>query len=1268
MTTKREARRGVISDMAAFVHAPLSTANISLRTCFPTLQSLSCPQSYEAVRKAFMGVNIRDRKTCAGAKVGSSVRSRALSDRRFQGRLFFRSTSDTHSESNVIKMIVSPDRNDNNDLNKRVETPSESLSEMVARIARRSLVDAPPRPEDSEGSKTSAESSSTKTTTTNSMDNNSKKKQGVLWPHPKAPPSLNGASAVRGWSAPAVLADEQQVTNIEPAVSLESTTATTATPSRRKRRKKQSSGSTNGGDRATEAAPLKAAVVESTAPASDAVQVYWGYTQPPETDLGMSTREKNAASFDDKKKTSLSSDTASLIWPTGPPVESTLKRSTRTQRKRRGKASSSSSSSSSSDPMIWPSLAGVIADGAGPIAPSKAIINSNNNNNINNSTSSNYMLPPTISSPLISLAEWSAALPAPTPPTAEWERLSPAPGYTESQQHPAPQQRPMRNSYQPGPISSPQPSAPFSYLFSSSYGPLTPSSSLPLSSSMPAPVPLLGPSPLAAAALAATKSLSSFPPPPPSAPAPPPSSQAALIAPVTKSRRKRGGSPSVREKAVAGNGVEEGEFNPYEQVLVEAPEIESKLQYKFRDKHLLALAFVHSSSGNNTGLRNHPLKPMLDNERLEFIGDAVFSLLIADHLYRSLPYADEGEISRLRSHLVQASSCARYVESLGIANHLQVVSSKRGPSTPNRHLMADLFEAVLGAIYLDSGGLATAEWFIFHHLSKEFENILLSPPRNWKGILQDVAQKKYREVPRYEDLGTEALPPGNSYSKEWIVGAMLKNQVVAQGRGVSKKEAQQAAARSALIALGHLADVAPAEAEAAAREEAERAVDDEEDEEEESERETAEDNGPSSVLAPVSPFESRGHQYVDVARAIAAKFAERAAEHDRAVSFPHKNFFDIRASGISKMVVPKEFGGWGATLSEACAAVEALAEGDGSTALSLSMHLQTVGEMADRRGWPDGLFEELCRDIVERGALINTTNIEPDENGRDVSSNGGGRPNTRARPVFVGGEVDHWIINGAKTRAVMAPVLDYFIVPATVQLDSEGELVGQFVVPRSAGVSFAESVHTMGMRSTGAHDVIFRDVRVPRRNLLLKTTISGPDSNSTPFSFEPLARASAWSLGLVSGVHLGIAKSAIRCTARYVSERVAALTNRRDTDINGFAEYDSILRKLGKAELLLQQSRAMLYQATDWWERYPDLHDQLLSPLVSAKVTSQNNSIAICEICIRVTGSLGLTQALPLERYLRDVYAGITHPLTDENALRVLGRSVLDGIENDTSA
>lgn len=230
-------------------------------------------------------------------------------------------------------------------------------------------------------------------------------------------------------------------------------------------------------------------------------------------------------------------------------------------------------------------------------------------------------------------------------------------------------------------------------------------------------------------------------------------------------------------------------MNQLEMFISKACEIEKQLGYTFHKKELLALSFSHRSfyNENREFAFGH-------NERLEFLGDAVLDLIVSDYLYRKLPSHSEGHLSHLRAHLVGAVSCSEYLHKLKLESYLLL---GRGESINmgkgRQRILADLFEAIIGAIYLD-GGLEVAREFFFRFFQDIIDTAINKPLRNWKAELQDYSQKKYQTAPQYCVI--EAMGP--SHKRTFIVGAMIEKEEWGRGEGTSKKEAQQAAAEDAL--------------------------------------------------------------------------------------------------------------------------------------------------------------------------------------------------------------------------------------------------------------------------------------------------------------------------------------------------------------------------------------------------------------------------------------------------------------------------------------
>lgn len=219
-------------------------------------------------------------------------------------------------------------------------------------------------------------------------------------------------------------------------------------------------------------------------------------------------------------------------------------------------------------------------------------------------------------------------------------------------------------------------------------------------------------------------------------------------------------------------------------------ELEQHLDYTFHDLRLLRAALYHSSYANE-----HRAQSVSSNERLEFLGDAVLGFVSADYLYRKHPDLPEGELTRIRAALVCEDSLHEVAQRLHLGDFLML--GKGEESGGGRHrpsILADAVEAVLAAVYLD-GGIDEARALVHRILlEKEPEQVVESRRRDCKTELQELVQRKPNQELRYE-LVSESGP---DHAKVFTVAVMLNGQVVGLGSGHSKKEAEQAAARTAL--------------------------------------------------------------------------------------------------------------------------------------------------------------------------------------------------------------------------------------------------------------------------------------------------------------------------------------------------------------------------------------------------------------------------------------------------------------------------------------
>ena len=220
-------------------------------------------------------------------------------------------------------------------------------------------------------------------------------------------------------------------------------------------------------------------------------------------------------------------------------------------------------------------------------------------------------------------------------------------------------------------------------------------------------------------------------------------------------------------------------------------DLETAIGYRFRNIQLLQNALPHSSYANE---RWH--NSLLSNERLEFLGDSVLGMLVAEYLYKTFPDRPEGELTRMRADMVCEHTLATVANKIGLGEHLLLGHGEERLGGRSREsILADATESVIAACFLD-GGLAAAEQFVKQYILVE---VPVSRPNNmdYKTALQELVQQKKNQVLSYTLVGQS----GPDHDKQFDVEVSLNGAVVGSGSGRSKKRAEQMAAKAAIEKL-----------------------------------------------------------------------------------------------------------------------------------------------------------------------------------------------------------------------------------------------------------------------------------------------------------------------------------------------------------------------------------------------------------------------------------------------------------------------------------
>ena len=362
--------------------------------------------------------------------------------------------------------------------------------------------------------------------------------------------------------------------------------------------------------------------------------------------------------------------------------------------------------------------------------------------------------------------------------------------------------------------------------------------------------------------------------------------------------------------------------------------------------------------------------------------------------------------------------------------------------------------------------------------------------------------------------------------------------------------------------------------------------------------------------------------------------AAAAPHHDRDGSFPHGSLSALRGAGLLALTVPAAVGGGGAGLRIAAGVVEAVGAACPATALVLAMQYLKHNALARSPVWPAVLRERVQRDAVAEGVLINALRVEPELG----SPTRGGLPATVARRTAQG-----WALSGRKRYCTGLPALGWLEVWA--RTDEDAPRVGSFLVPAGApGIEAVETWDHLGLRASGSHDAVFRDVPVPADHaigLVPPGAAAGPD-----------ARQMAWNNVLVPAVYTGVARAARDWTIGFVRRRAPTGLG------TPLADLPRVQEAVGEVEGLIAANRRIaeaLALAADAGEPPAAAESGVL------KVVMAENAVRAVERCTLLAGNHAHDRANPLERHWRDAQCARMHAPASDAAHLLAGRTALAG-------
>lgn len=361
-------------------------------------------------------------------------------------------------------------------------------------------------------------------------------------------------------------------------------------------------------------------------------------------------------------------------------------------------------------------------------------------------------------------------------------------------------------------------------------------------------------------------------------------------------------------------------------------------------------------------------------------------------------------------------------------------------------------------------------------------------------------------------------------------------------------------------------------------------------------------------------------------------FKSHSREIDEQSKFPSENIQALVDIGYTKLTLPKAYGGEGISVTEMIFLQETIASFDGATGLTIGWHQGVVGELYEKKLWNETVLKSFAEEILD-GALVNRVASEI----QTGSPTRGGRPSTSA--VKKDGK---WLISGTKSYATMSPALTHILITAWVE---EKERICVFLIDKKAqGVAIQENWEVMSMRGTASHDLVLNNVEVAEEYLV--EINDGPRGDSL----------NGWILH-IPACYLGIAQAARDYAVQFA-------TQHSPNSLNGpISQLPNVQRLIGEIDIELMKARHFLYSVA---EAYDDesRRNKLTNELGVAKHIVTNSAINIVDQAMRLVGAKSLQLSNPLQRYYRDVRAGLHNPPMDDMTISKLAQAAIAEINN----
>lgn len=373
-------------------------------------------------------------------------------------------------------------------------------------------------------------------------------------------------------------------------------------------------------------------------------------------------------------------------------------------------------------------------------------------------------------------------------------------------------------------------------------------------------------------------------------------------------------------------------------------------------------------------------------------------------------------------------------------------------------------------------------------------------------------------------------------------------------------------------------------------------------------------------------------QWINRLEELEDKFKSKSADIDENSIFPKENVEDLLKLGYASLTLPESYGGKGFSVYDMVLSQEILASFDANTALSVGWSLGVVGELYEKKLWTQERLDFFATEVLN-GALINRSVSEA----QTGSPTRGGRPGTTA--IKKG---DSWVLNGRKIFTTASPVLSYFLTSAWIE---EEERIGFFLIPRDTeGLSIEETWDVVSMRGTSSNDLVLSNVTVHKSNL-----VELPE-------FASGGKINGWLLH-IPATYLGIAQAARDYAVHFANTH-------SPNSLNGsIAQLPNVQQLLGEIDLELTKARLVIYGVASSYDN--ESTKELLTNEVSvAKHVVTNSAITIVDKAMRLVGAKSLQRTNPLQRYYRDVRAGLHNPPMDDMTIKKLALTALEEDNN----